>query len=281
MRFPHVFFSLLVLAFLSGFVISPRIGDRARAGVQNIFKPVSWPVDRIGGAIHDRLVTQKVRDDGSPNAPRSAAVVIQENTLLRQQIAVMTAELTRLREKSAELDRLGDLGRSCTSVSVIGTDSGPRDGLLLGGGTNLRENMPVLVGRQVIGKIARTGVGGTHVLLLTDTQSRFTVSFSFFEKQVKGPPILKPRSADHILVEGAGRGRMTARVTESQAKEIELHLDDWAVIADRDSFPAAVDGAMIGRIESIEPSNSPGFVDIRITPEIDTMTLREVLVLNK
>jgi hypothetical protein len=282
LRFNHVFFGLMLLSFLSAYVFSPRVTDRPRAHVQNIFAPVAKPANAIGGWIHRKISPPQVRDDGSPAHPRSEVEVLQENQRLRIQIANQQAIITQFQEREADRAKLGDLRDLCTPFSVIGGDSGMRDSLMIGATSldGVREGMPVLYTGGIAGRISRSGVAGSQVLLVTDPQSKLTAAFARFIKKSDGTPDFQRLANDQILFTGTGNGAMTARITEQFANDIKLRLEDWVVLSDRD-WLREIQGTRIGRVISIAPSKTPLFVDVRIVPDSDLMSLREVMVMNK
>lgn len=272
----------MLLSFLSGFIISPRISSRAQASVQNIFSPVARPVGAIAHWTHDRFSHDAVRDLGSPGATRTSAELIVENNRLRIRLASIQGQLERLRERDAEREKLGDVRDLCSPFNVIGADSGPRDSLMLGATSfdHVAEAMPVLYPGGIAGRVWRAGIGGVQVMLVTDSQSKLTASFARFTKSPDGTPEFKPLAADAILVQGTGNKKMTAQISQRMAGEIGVRLEDWVVLSDRD-WPTALQGYRVGRVTQVTPARSPGFVIIRIEPDSDLMRLREVMVMNK
>ncbi len=283
LRFNHVFFALMMLALVSGFILKPHVSDRARAQVQNIFAPVARPANKLGGWAHTKLVGDSLRDDGSPKHPRTSAELLIENQQLRIELANLRGRAERLLETQADRAKLGDVAGLCSPFSVIGGDSGPRDSLLLGGSSfdRLLLATPVLYTGGIAGRISRVGVGGAQVLLVTDRQSKLTAAFARFVKKPDGAPDFQRLAADAVLVEGAGGGALMVRnLAEAKIKEVGLRLDDWLVLSDRD-WPLALDGYRIGRVVAIVPSRAPGFADLRIVPDQNLMALREVMVMNR
>jgi cell shape-determining protein MreC len=282
LRFNHVFFGLMGLSFLSAFIISPRVTDRPRAHIQNIFAPVAKPVNLIGGWVHSKISPPEIRDDGSPKAPRQGLEVFNENLRLRIQVANLTSVVAQLQEREADRAKLGDVRSVCTPFNVIGGDSAPRDSLMIGATSmdGVKENMPVLYTGGIAGRISRAGVGGSQVLLVTDPGSKLTATFARFVKKPDGTPDFQRLATDAVLIQGAGNGSMVSRITEKLAKDIGVRLEDWVVLSDHD-WPAILDGYRLGRVISVLPSKSPGFVEIRIVPDSNLTMVREVMVMNK
>jgi cell shape-determining protein MreC len=272
----------MALSFLSAFVFSPHVTDRPRAHVQNIFAPVAKPANAIGGWLHRKLSPAEIRDDGSPKTPRSGGEIYLENQQLRMQVANLQGIVAQLQEREADRAKLGDVRSLCTPVGVIGTDSGLRDSLMLGATTmdGVRDGMPVLYTGGIAGKISRAGVGGSQVLLVTDPGSKLTAVFARFTKKPDGTPDFQRLANEPVLFQGNGNGMMVSRITEKFANDMKLKLEDWVVLSDHD-WPAVLDGYRIGRVVSVAPSKSPGFVDVKIVPDSDLMAVREVMVMNK
>jgi hypothetical protein len=284
LRFNQVFFALMAIAFLSAFVLPLRITERTKGQVQDIFAPVAWPASHLVGWTLDRIVPAQLRDDGSPKGPRPNLEVYAENERLRIQVANLTGQVQRLQEREAERATLGDVRDMCTRLSVFGTDSGPRQTLLLDASSfdGLREGMPVLYTGGIVGRISRVGVGGAQVLLLTDRQSTLTAVFARFVQQPNsGVPDFQRLAGDPVLVKGAGNGTMfIENVAKKTVDEVGIRLQDWLILSDRD-WPLALDRYRIGFVADIVPSRSPGFVDIRVSPDQNLLKLRDVMVMNK
>jgi len=284
LRFNHVFFALMGLALVSAFVLPVQAGDRVRAQVQNLFAPVSWPVNRLAGWVHSTVAGQPLRDDGSGKHPRSSAELLEENQRLRIEVASLSGQLQRIAVLESERARLGEVRAFCTPFSVIGADAGPRQSLLIAGSSldGLRSEMPVVYTGGIVGRIVSVGVGGARVLLITDRQFKpITAAFARFSSGPDGSPQFQRLSAELVLVEGAGDGTMLIRnIPQKKIEEVGIRTDDWVVLSDRD-WPIVLDGYRLGRVEKITPSKSPGFAEIRVVPDQSLMTLREVMVMNR
>src|SRR2546423_10618073 len=98
LRFNHVFAALLALSALCAFVVPARISDRVRGGVQFLFSPVAYPVNRISTwllARHD-----------SPNDPRGNEELARENQQLRIEVANLSGQIQKLTEREADRQRI-------------------------------------------------------------------------------------------------------------------------------------------------------------------------------
>jgi cell shape-determining protein MreC len=257
--------------------------------VQNIFAPIAWPVNRVGGWVHDKVAGGRARDDGSPGTPRTPDELIRENMNLRVEIGNLQGQRDRLQEREAERAKLGQVGDMCTPFSVVGADSGTRESLMINASSSdgLRENMPVLYTRGIVGVIARVGAGGAQVLLITDRLAKpMSATFARFARNADGMVDFQRLQHDPVLVEGAGGGKMSSRVRQDVVENIGLKTNDWVVLSDRDwpllhSVWPALDGYRIGYVASIVPDHKPGFMMVQIRPDENLMGLREVMVMNK
>ena len=61
----------MLAAALAAFVVPSRLSAPAQAHLQVLFIPVAKPIYMLGGWSHDRVVREPIRDDGSPQKPRT------------------------------------------------------------------------------------------------------------------------------------------------------------------------------------------------------------------
>src|SRR4051794_12091086 len=108
LRFNHVFLFLMLLAALSAW-FSPGVSSRAQAQLQRLFVPVSKPMYAIADWLHDKATSKRPRDQSSPEHPRDLSDVYHENMDLREQVALLRADLQKLQEINADRDKIGDL----------------------------------------------------------------------------------------------------------------------------------------------------------------------------
>ena len=273
-RFNHVFFFLMLSAFLCAFVLPDNFTDTARIHFAGVFNPLSYPSRRIAEAIYHRLSPENTAD------PRSRQALIDENDRLRQEVVRLSANVEQLEKLEGERQRLGDLQSLCVHVPVAGGDSGGRDALLLSATSlgGLSSDEAVLYPGGLAGRLT-TGIGGARVRLITDYGVSLTGAFLRFVETANG---LKPMriNAPTPLVQGAGRGRLAVGGMKwTDFLQAGLQVGDW-VILDDSAWPHAVQGVRLGRIVSASASrNAPGFADIRLAPQADLTRLASVWVL--
>jgi cell shape-determining protein MreC len=282
LRFNHVFISLMLLSFLSAFMIAPAATDRLRAQVQNIFAPVALPVNRFAALMSARFSHTQPRDDGSPAKPRTPNELILENQQLRTQIASLQGQIGLLQQRDAERAKFGDLRDFCTPFTIIGGDGGMRNSLMLSGSSidGLQVGMPVLYAGGLAGRISRVGVGGAQALLVTDPQCKLTAVFARFSKKPDGSTEFRRLSSEAILVQGSGAGILVSKLMSRTATDLDVKVGDWVVLSDPD-WPQQLEGYRIGYVVAIAPSRDPGFMEIKVQPEQNLLNLREVMVMNK
>ncbi len=280
LTFTQIFAVLLLLAALSGFAVSPRLGDRARAPLQGLFAPVAIPARALGGFLRGRLAPEPLIDLGAadPAHPRSAGQLIEENQALRLSVASLTQQLTGLRQLNQDREVLTEVRQLCIPVKVIGADSGLRDALLLGGSSldGISAGAAALYRGGIAGRVDRAAIGGLHVRLITDRGFRVTGMFGRFEPDSGSfTPLVKLSP----LIEGVGDGLMVVRHLSMREAD-EVRIGDWVVLRDESDWPAVLQGFKLGQVVKISPSSeAPLFARIEIRPSGDLTALREVMVI--
>src|SRR5262245_14612482 len=283
LRFNHVFFSLMLLALLSAFVFSPKATDRVKGRVSNVFAPVAWPTNHLVAWGKQKIFGRYLRDDGSPHHARNTAELIDENRELRIALGNLKGQLERSVEDKAQRDAVGTAKQFCTPFSVIGSDSGARDTIMLSGSSfdGLREGMKVLYSGGVVGHLVRVGVGEARVMLVTDKQFNVTACFARVVRSADNKVDFVILSPEPRILYGAGNGEMIMPdVPVKIIEEIGVRENDWLVLNDH-SWEKVLAGYRIGYITKIKPSKSPSFRDIVICPDQPLTALHEVMVMNK
>ena len=274
LRFNQVFVGLLALSFFSAFLLPARYTNPIR-NIQSLFYPVAGPARAIGAVLHGRFA-RPVKDD------RSVVDIRTENAQLRQMVSELTAKLQELQRINADR-QLVEVRSLCTPVAVVGSDPGVRDSIAIKSGTmeNIQRGMPVLYARGLVGKIERSGPGGSQVQLVTDRTFRAVGEFRRYITD-QGTLTYKAIGQTVPIVEGAGEGVM--RITNVPIKETEgddgLRAGDTVVLNDPEWGHAV--GQQLGVVDRIDPrASAPLFADIRVRPVLKLAELREVMVMNK
>jgi cell shape-determining protein MreC len=277
LRFNQVFFVLMGLSFVSAFLIPPKYTDLGRVQIEGLFVPLSRPAYHFATWARGKVVREDETDS------RANSTISGENMELRQEVSRLQMEVKRLEQLAAERQSLGDLNSLCRRLNVTGTDSGNREGLILGGVmlSDVDVDQPVLYSGGLAGKIDRAGVTAAHVRLVTD--AGFTVSGRFI-RFVRGGGGIEATNVSELLpiVQGAGAGQMSiTNLPMQQVKDADIRRDDWVVLADS-TWPNAVKGVRLGRVDSIAPwKRAPLFAEIRLVPEVGLLRLNDVWVMTK
>ena len=274
--FNQVFFGLVALSFISAFLAPPRLTDLGRVQLEGLFIPISRPTYHLATWLRRRLAPEPPEDN------RPAEAIRRENLELRQEVSRLQMQMERLEALAAQRQSLGDLKELCQRFSVAGTDSGNRDGLILGGAlSEVRADQPVLYAGGLAGRIDRAGVSAAHVRLITDSGVALTGRFIRFVRTDTG---VQAQRISQLLpiVQGIGGGQMIiANLPLQEVTDAKLQVDDWVVLAD-ETWPAAIQGIRLGRVASIARSERAAlFAEIRLAPESGLLQLNDVWVMTR
>lgn len=284
LRNNRLFYALMIIAFITAFFVPHRISDRGRAHVQALFAPVAVPARWVAAVIHDRIWSDRGRDDASPASPRPTDAVYAENERLRVELASLSGQLEYYRVQAGEREKLGALRDRCAAFTVMGPDSGTRDALNLVGATAgaLRRGMPALTSAGLIGQVERVGTGSALVLLLTDRQSVFTGKFGRPATDDNSTPTFALLALEPTLIAGIGQSQMKSdKLAWKDVQAVGLRVGDWVVLDDP-AWPAALKWSRVGKVRSIQQSKKNMlFAEIIIDPVVNPQQLREVLVMDR
>ena len=286
LRFNHVFIFLMLASGLSSLVLPAELADRVRGKIDNLFMPVAQPVRAMAGALSAHFSSPAISRDEQDRS-RSPADIEAENAQLRVQIAVQNKFIDDLQRQLQSQEALGDIAKSCKPASVWGSDAGTRQTLSIASSSleGLGSSMPVIYPRGLVGKIEVAAFGGARVRVITDMN--FTVAAEFAHFVPSGGDsrmtVIRRVATQPFTCIGDGHGRMiVANLDYSQVKNAGLQVGDWVTLADRDGWPAFLQGQKLGQVESIGPQqHQPLFADIIVKPDVDLMQLREVMVVIK
>jgi cell shape-determining protein MreC len=275
LRFNQIFLALMALSFASAFFVPPQITNAGRQRLQGLYIPVSHPAYELANWIRRKWVVEPAEDN------RASDDIDQENVDLRQEVTRLQMQIERLEGLAAERQALGDLKSLCDRLTVDGTDSGMREGLIVTGPAlaSLQTDQTVLYSGGLAGKIDQAGSGAAHVRLLTDPGFTISGRFVRFVKSDAGMQAVRLSQALPII-QGAGNGEMIiGNLSFADVANAKLQADDWVVLSDN-AFPSPVQGVRIGRIASIgHLKQAPWFAEIRLQPESGLQHLSDVWVL--
>ncbi len=216
----------------------------------------------VSGAFEDYVYLIEVQEENDRLRAEVARLSQRE-----EQLSAEALENRRLRSLLSLRERLGGeviaaqvIGRDVTSyfrVTRIEVDRGERD--------HVREGMPVIAARGLVGQIRRTWGRYSDVLLLVDAGSAVDV--------------IVQRTGARGMLRGTGED-------ERYMSRIEyLGRDDLVRVGDLihtsglgQRFPASI---LVGRVTRIVHADSGMFQEVEVAPAVDFSTLDEVLVLSE
>ena len=277
LRFNQVFVGLLALSFLSAFILPSRYTNPLRS-IQGLFYPVSRPTRAVGYALNRRF-------SHPPKDTRAVEDVKTENEQLRLLVSSLTAQLEDLQRVNADRKLIGDVQKLCSPARVIGNGSAAqRDSLSLRAGTldGVRDGMPVLYRKGMVGRIERSGPGGSQVQLCTDRDFGVAAQFRRYVEKSDKRFVYETPGQTQPFIKGVGRGKMLItnvqlKETTDGAVENPIKVGDY-VVADDPEWEAAR-GQWLGKVERIEASRL--FAVITVAPILDLSALDEVMVMTK
>jgi cell shape-determining protein MreC len=278
-KFNQVFVCLLVLSFISSFLLPPDIGSSLR-GVGKVFAPVAWPSRKLGSALRERLAPEQIADQRDDNTLKL------ENAELRVLVQNQAGQLAEMRRINGELETLGEMRAMCTRFRVLGNDPSPtRESLTIPATSsdNVNVHMPVLYSVGLVGWIDRVNALGSQVQLITDPNFRAAARFAKF---VEGKPVIL--NTTQPLVVGAGRGGMEisniplCETKGNGATESNAVTEGVLVVLDDQNWPLGLKHRLLGEVERVSKHEKAAtFAHIRVRPILNLETLSSVMVMNR
>ena len=148
--------------------------------------------------------------------------------------------------------------------------------------------MYVLYGDVLVGQVARAGVMGSQVRLITDPAFRIRVRFLHFDKEF---PVQS--SVGTVVVQGMGDGRMKATLSladiglDANLKPLDakngpnIREGDYIQIDDNECA-SALQGLKVGKVVRIQQLREGRlFAEVQIEPSTNLQRLPEVMVMTK
>ncbi len=201
--------------------------------------------------------------------------VRQENDRLRARLARLDQEHEQLTAEALENRRLRSLlslrervGGQVIAATVIGRDVSPffrvtRVEVDRGERDHVREGMPVVSARGLVGQIRRTWGRYSDVLLAVDAGSAVDV--------------IVQRTGSRGMLRGTGEDDRYMSRIEYLGRDDEVRVGDLVHTSGLGQrFPASI---LVGRITRIVRADSGMFQEVEVAPAVDFSTLDEVLVL--
>ena len=201
--------------------------------------------------------------------------VREENDRLRARLARLDQEHEQLTDEALENRRLRSLlslrervGGQVIAATVIGRDVSPffrvtRVEVDRGERDHVREGMPVVSSRGLVGQIRRTWGRYSDVLLAVDAGSAVDV--------------IVQRTGSRGMLRGTGEDDRYMSRIEYLGRDDEVRVGDLVHTSGLGQrFPASI---LVGRITRIVRADSGMFQEVEVAPAVDFSTLDEVLVL--
>lgn len=201
--------------------------------------------------------------------------VHEENDRLRARLARLDQEHEQLTAEALENRRLRSLlslrervGGQVIAAQVIGRDVSPffrvtRVEVDRGERDHVREGMPVVSARGLVGQIRRTWGRYSDVLLAVDAGSAVDVIIQ--------------RTGSRGMLRGTGEDDRYMSRIEYLGRDDEVRVGDLVHTSGLGQrFPASI---LVGRITRIVRADSGMFQEVEVAPAVDFSTLDEVLVL--
>jgi rod shape-determining protein MreC len=193
--------SVLVLAALLAFVPGP--GRQAEAFGSHLVAPLQVVIAQALGAVAATLDTVQ-----------RAGKLREQNEIYRDQVDRLQAEMVRLRELELENQDLRNLlglrqqapPGEMVAVRVVARDPLPFvQALIVDGGTDqgIREDLPVLTWRGLVGRVVDVQPTSARVLLVTDANSSISGRVQNPESRATG--LVRGRNDDWLLMQYIGQ----------------------------------------------------------------------------
>ena len=290
-RFPEIFGMLLFGATLCSFGMPLAMSGRVANSMHWIFAPLAGPVQwAMGSQAQQQADAKPVGPAIVTDAGGELANLREENRRLRAYVETLVGQLYTVARQQTEAGVVGrEASQGTQTVRVIGADAGGRDVLRIAGPTasTFEVGQAVMARGNIVGRIDSVGaVAGASVRLITDRGFRTQGTFQRFEG-VGEQAALTRLTLEPRICEGNGRGEMRVLgLTMAEVQQAGLKIGDAVMLVDGGTqtqrWPIAVHGSRIGTITYIEEGrNPPGVAEVRVRPEIDLMTLRDVSVVRK
>ena len=201
--------------------------------------------------------------------------VRQENDRLRARLARLDQQHEQLTAEALENRRLRSLlslrervGGQVIAAQVIGRDVSPffrvtRVEVDRGERDHVREGMPVVAARGLVGQIRRTWGRYSDVLLAVDEGSAVDVIIQ--------------RTGSRGMLRGTGEDDRYMSRIEYLGRDDDVRVGDLVHTSGLGQrFPASI---LVGRITRVVRADSGKFQEVEVAPAVDFSTLDEVLVL--
>ena len=255
------FLLLLAMHLLSTGVAPGARAEKPSLALMWMLKPVQAAeasvADGTTGFFHDYFDLVNVR---------------QENLQLREEVAKLEGQRTRLAELEVENRHLSDLlelrdalALRAVAARVIGADATEMSRTLIlseGSHDGLRRDLPVISTAGVVGKLIAVAPNVSRVLLINDHNS--------------GLDAFDQRSRARGIVAGVVNGALTMKYVD---RTEDVKPGDAVVTSGMDGiFPR---GLLVGQVTRVSQEGPGLFLNVDIEPAANFQRLEQVLILTE
>ncbi len=283
LRFPEIFGIILFCCVVCSFGMPQSYSGRIETSLQAIFSPLAGPIQWMVGRSQDEVI--KRDRQLLPEITDEVARLREEKRQLLRYTETLVGQIATLQRREAESERVGEELRNLVkTVKVISPDASGRDILRLAGtDMALERGMAVVSETGLVGQIQDVGVGDqSSVRLITDKGVKLIGQFIRPVKDANGTIQIETLPIEPTVIEGRGKGEMQIDSLKMEiVKKAGLRVGDSVVLADSGpNWPIEVHGYRVGIITTLEESPlAAGIATIRLRPEFNLLSLREVWVL--
>lgn len=259
---------LLLLAIGANFYFnfSTELSLKERAlSIDRAFGRLLFPIQWV-------VSTSKMKASDSLEHIQNLVAALEENQKLKTDLESQRMKLSQYEELRFENLRLQELlgfraeiPDRIIAARVVGVDPSTFFSTLLldrGSEDGVRENMPVISVRGVVGRIFQVQPNRARVLLISDISSRVDV--------------VVQRSRARAIVAGSLESELFLRFLPRRQN---LEVGDQLVTSGMDGiFPP---GQQVGRIRSLEKNPNLVLESASIEPAVDFRSIEEVLIVDR
>ena len=254
--------ALLVALIAAALIFVPGTAQQVEALGTRFLAPLQFGVSGAVGQAEDLVsIVQRIGD------------LAHQNDQYREEIDRLQAEIVRLRELEVEnrdlRNLLGLKQRSGTGellpVLVIARDPSPYVQSITidrGEEDGLRDGMPIITWRGVVGRVSRVGPTSSKVLLVTDTSSSISGRVQSSESRVTG------------ILRGRPEGGL---VMQHIPQEESVQTGDTVITSDLGGVMP--EGLVVGQIVQVRRKDVDVFQEALIEPAADMKQLERLYVM--
>src|ERR1035437_4700129 len=128
--FNKIYAGLLIVAVVSAMIVPKPFSDKARAQIQRVFMPITYPIHTVASVVARRISPRPIEVERAGGGPRTYQEIADENRDLRMEVAHLTEQLRKLQEINADRAAIGPIREHCRPLQVDGEDAGMRKALM-------------------------------------------------------------------------------------------------------------------------------------------------------